>query len=51
MYRTDFSHVLHGATTYGLGIAWGAELTPQPGEILLASPDAVGDALSLWGVV
>jgi hypothetical protein len=51
MYRTDFSHVLRGATTYGLGIAWGAELTPQPGEILLASPDAVGDALALWGVM
>jgi hypothetical protein len=51
MYRTDYSHVLHGETTFGLGIAWGAELTPQPGEILLASPDAVGDALALWGVV
>jgi hypothetical protein len=38
-------HVLKDATTYGLGVAWGTELRPQPGEVLLASPDAVGDAL------
>jgi len=47
-YRTAFSPALgESPPPYGLGIAWGAELTPSgEGEILLCSPDHIRDALA-----
>jgi hypothetical protein len=49
MYREDFSDVLdETASPYGLGVAWGAELSPREGRVMLATPDRLGDALHLW---
>ena len=45
-YRTDFANVLDGSRgTYGLGLAWGADLVPQSGDVMLATPDRLGLAL------
>jgi hypothetical protein len=46
-YRTAFSPALSTQTSpYGLGIAWGAELTPDPAsEIVLCTPDTLIMAL------
>lgn len=30
-----------------LGIAWGAEVRPQASDLVLASPDTIGEALDL----
>ena len=52
MYRTDFADALaESGEPYGLGLAWGAGLSPRRGSVLLASPDKVQDALAVWGVV
>jgi hypothetical protein len=47
-YRTAFAPALsaQAGRPYGLGIAWGAELRPNPdGEIVLCTPDAIREAL------
>ena len=50
-YRTDFGQVFDGMDgPYGLGVAWGADLAPHGGSVLLATPDKLSDALALWGV-
>src|SRR3981189_506152 len=48
-YRRAFSHALRGQREcYGLGYAWGAELTPNStSEILLCTPENLGIALEL----
>jgi hypothetical protein len=47
-YRRAFDHVLApGGQPYGLGVAWGKELTPAAGaEIALCTPDMLGQAIS-----
>jgi hypothetical protein len=47
-YRRAFDATLKQQVgTYGMGIAWGAALEPAPaGEILVCSPDTIGDALA-----
>ncbi len=47
-YRRAFDHVLApGGRPYGLGVAWGEELTPAAGaEIALCTPDKLGEAIS-----
>jgi hypothetical protein len=47
-YRQAFSDGLAGqAGAYGVGIAWGAELSPAPfSEVLLCSPDTIGQAVA-----
>jgi hypothetical protein len=47
-YRRAFDHVLSpGGQPYGLGVAWGKELTPAAGaEIALCTPDMLGEAIS-----
>jgi hypothetical protein len=46
-YRRAFDHVLSLAgQPYGLGVAWGAELTPAASaEIALCTPDMLGEAI------
>jgi hypothetical protein len=48
-YRRAFEPVLsRQSSPYGLGIAWGASLSPSAAsEVMLCSPDTVGDALRL----
>jgi hypothetical protein len=49
MYREDFSAVLDGTGgPYGLGVAWGADLASRDGPVLLATPDRLAEALSMW---
>ncbi len=46
-YRRAFEPALARCHHYGLGIAFGAQLDPDPGsEIALATPDAISDALA-----
>jgi hypothetical protein len=50
-YRRAFEKTLtKQEAPYGLGVAWGEELTPERDEILLCSPDCIGQALSLAGL-
>lgn len=45
-YRRVFDTPLAGQHPYGLGIAWGAELEPNPAaEIMLCSQDQIGRAI------
>ena len=46
-YRRAFDHALSpGGQPYGLGVAWGEELTPATGaEIALCTPDMLGEAI------
>ena len=47
-YGSAFADVLSTGHPYGLGVAWGASLTPALGEdVLLCSPDHLLDALEL----
>ena len=48
-YRRAFDPVLSEQDgTYGLGIAWGEDLSPRAGsEVMLCTPDTVGTALEL----
>jgi hypothetical protein len=47
-YRRAFEATLAGqATAYGIGIAWGRHVVPALGEIILCSPDTIGEALKL----
>jgi hypothetical protein len=48
-YRTAFHAALSSQRTYGLGIAWGAELEPvTDSDIMLATPDRIGIALNAF---
>jgi hypothetical protein len=50
-YRTAFHEVLSSQHTYGLGIAWGAELEPATdNEIMLCTLDRVRPALEAFTV-
>jgi hypothetical protein len=45
-YRSAFAAVLDGqAGPYGLGVAWGAGLDPDDGDVMLTSPDRLSTAL------
>jgi hypothetical protein len=48
-YRRAFDNALKSsAAPYGLGVAWGADLTPSAdAEIMLCSPDTLPEALGL----
>jgi hypothetical protein len=47
-YRRAFDEVLAQQDgPYGLGLAWGADLAASEDEILLCSPDQIGQALAL----
>jgi len=48
-YRRAFGPVLaRQSGPYGLGVAWGAELTPSIGEeVVLCTPDTLSSALAL----
>jgi hypothetical protein len=48
-YRTAFYAALASQRTYGLGIAWGAELEPATNsDIMLATPDRIAIALEAF---
>jgi hypothetical protein len=48
-YRTAFHAALSSQGTYGLGIAWGAELEPATdSDIMLATPDRIEIALNAF---
>lgn len=51
-YRADFDRALSvQPAPYGVGIAWGAGLLPEPeGDILLCTPDAVSEVLEACGL-
>ena len=47
LYRSDFDAALsHTRGTYGLGVAWGEGLQPNPAsDIMLCTPDTLDDAI------
>ncbi|MGY1697365.1 hypothetical protein ACI780_20895 [Geodermatophilus sp. SYSU D00814] len=46
-YRRAFEPSLSSQAPYGLGLAWGEGLVPEPGsEVLLCTPEHVGSALA-----
>jgi hypothetical protein len=48
-YRRAFEPALAGCRRYGLGVAFGAQLTPDEGsEITLATPDVMSEALAAF---
>jgi len=49
-YRQAFESTLStSAVPYGLGIAWGRGVHPAAEQVVLCSPDSIGDALSICG--
>ena len=49
-YRRTFAPALDGQSRdrpYGIGVVWGEDLRPRPGDVALCSVDRIGEALSL----
>jgi hypothetical protein len=47
-YRRDFGAAFTEGQTYGLGIAWGADIRPASGEVVLTTPEYIAEGVSTF---